>query len=108
MANIERIRMLEEMLLESPGDAFCLYALALEYASADGDNEKAIDLLAALKSLHPEYLPLYYQFGLVYKETGHPDLALNVLKEGIELALSTGDAHTLAELRFLMEDIEDA
>ncbi len=104
--NPERVAALEEMLKENPQDAFCMYALALEFAGSPSHREKALGLLLGLRSLHPDYLPLYYQLAVLLKNADRLGEAREVLERGLGLAAERGDRHTAAELNFLLDEID--
>jgi tetratricopeptide (TPR) repeat protein len=95
-----------KMLEISPEDPFLHYALGLEYEAA-GDDIKAREKFDYLLTNHPDYLPLYYQFGLMLSRLGEHDKALWVLQKGIDLALERKEMKTLGELRQAFEDVED-
>jgi tetratricopeptide (TPR) repeat protein len=107
MPDADRIRALMNLLEEEPGDVFCRYALALEYAGSLDSAAQAIDLLTAITRDTPDYLPAYYQLGRLLMTGGNRTAALEVIQSGIRLAQNKGDRHTLAELGFLLEDCSD-
>lgn len=104
--NADRIAALEEMLKDDPQDAFCMYALALEYAPDAFHRDKALKLLVDLRSIHPDYLPVYYQLAVLLKQLGRDGEVKEVLKSGLALAEKKGDLHTAAELNFLLDEID--
>ncbi len=99
-----RILQLQEFLSEDPSDSFSSYALALEYQKA-GELEMAVLQMELLRSMDPDYLPLYYQLGGFYKEQKNLIAAEGVLREGIMLAEAQKNKHTLAELKQSLSDI---
>ncbi|MFM9008576.1 MAG: hypothetical protein ACKOQY_08635 [Bacteroidota bacterium] len=107
MPDQNRIAALEAMLREDPLDAFCRYALALEYAGLESGSRQSIELLQDLLADTPAYLPAYYQLGKILGEANRKPEALLVIQQGILLARSTGENHALAELTFLAEDYSD-
>lgn len=104
--NQERIQQLKELLAEDPLDSFCLYGLALEYASHPDSLPLAIETLELLKQSDPNYLPMYYQLGLLYAQQQQKEQAKETLQEGLRLAEKLGNKHTYTELEFLLDDIE--
>lgn len=104
--NTERIESLLQLHGEDPSDPFYVYALALEYASDSQFVGKAIQLLKQLQISHSDYLPLYYQLGSLLKNTGKTDEALEVVRNGMRLALDQKNQHAFRELDFLRDDLE--
>ncbi len=96
-AKRDRRKALEEIVQKNPGDAFALYALALECVNA-GEDESALNHFQTLRERQPDYLPAYYHFAQVLKRLGRAGKADEVLLAGIELARRVGDAHALSEL----------
>lgn len=108
MQNTDRMKLLEEMMVEQPEDPFPPYALALEWASIPGNDSKAIVLLTALKHNQPDYLPLYYQLGHLLARSGDADAARKVLEAGISLAVQQKNGHTRAELESYLVNLDEA
>jgi len=98
-----RTDLLKEYIKEDPDDPFLQYALGLEYRKT-GLNEEAREQFRHVGAKFREYLPNYYQLGQLLLELGMPGEGTDVLREGIELALSRNEAHTAAELRTLLEE----
>lgn len=92
-----RLDMILDMLQSNPGDAFLRYAAALEYKKADDLNE-SIRILKQLVKDNPDYLPSYYMLGGLLSEKGQTDKAIQVYKEGKEVAKKQNDTKTLGEL----------
>jgi tetratricopeptide (TPR) repeat protein len=103
--NIQRIEKLKSYLDETPQDPFLIYALAMEYLQ--DLPEKAEEQLRILLKNHPEYLPSYYQLGLLQIEKGNPEEAIGILQKGIELARNQNNRHTLNELQMLLDEFQD-
>jgi tetratricopeptide (TPR) repeat protein len=97
---------LQKMLEITPQDPFLHYALGLEYESA-GEDLKARQQFDYLLVNHPDYLPLYYQFGHLLSRLGERDKALWVLQKGINLAQERKETKTLAELKDAYEVVEE-
>lgn len=95
--NLTRIEQLLKFLEEDPNDAFSLYALALEYKKSN--PAEAVKLFRQILTNHPDYLPTYYQAGLMMEESGNTDEALELYQKGIALAGKLNDAATLKELQ---------
>ncbi len=95
--------MLKKLVSEDPDDPFYPYALALEYLHT-GRNE-ALSLLLKVIDEHPDYLPSYYQAGLLSIEFGRLEEGQGLLEKGIALAQKQNDRKALNELRSLLDNI---
>ena len=101
--NSQRIEMLKKMVLEDPLDPFYPYALALEYIHTN--RPEALSLLIKVMSQYPEYLPPYYQAGLLSIESNKEKEGQAILEKGIQLAQKQNDRKTLNELRSLLDNL---
>jgi tetratricopeptide (TPR) repeat protein len=97
-----RLQQLTELLKDTPDDAFLLYAIALEHQSA-GDHDQAIAQYEYLLSIHPDYLPVFYQLGGLYALKGDTMHAEKVYNRGIALASEQNNPRTLSELRSALD-----
>lgn len=97
-----RLQQLTELLKDTPDDAFLLYAIALEHQAA-GDYQAAILQYEFLLSVHPDYLPVFYQLGGLYAQMGDADRAESVYTRGIALASAQNNQRTLSELRSALD-----
>lgn len=95
---INRIKRIEEMLLQKPDDSFLNYALAMEYMGNSEWNVAETLLLKVIR-LDPNYVASYYQLAQVYEQLSRRDEAISTYKKGIEIAQNLRDMHTLSELR---------
>jgi tetratricopeptide (TPR) repeat protein len=102
---VDRIKMLEQFLKDDPTDPFSLYALALEYQKENVN--KSAELFEELLHKHPDYLPTYYMAGSFYIEQANADHALQILREGLELARRQGDTSAARELQAAIQNLED-
>jgi tetratricopeptide (TPR) repeat protein len=59
-----------------------------------------------LKEKNPDYLALYYQLGKLYELTENKDIAIEIYREGVKIAIQQKDNHTKSELLFAIEDLE--
>jgi hypothetical protein len=103
--NAERIKTLEQFYADNPTDPFTIYALALEYVSAD--RAKAENLFMLLLTDFEDYTPTYYQATAFYISTGNETRAIAVAKKGIEKARAAKEMKTAGELLSLLETIDD-
>ena len=102
-----RVEMLKAYLAEDPADPFMKYALALEYIRLDKLND-AVSLLENVLKQNSDYLPAYYHLGKLYEKTSRNDDALRVYSEGMEVARSQKDLHTLSELQGAYDMLSEA
>lgn len=103
---MSRIEQIKAMLKDDPGDAFLIYALALEHEKA-GETTAAIELLVSLQNNQPGYLPLYYKLGKLYESLSRIPDAVQYYKKGINLAQQQNDTKTLLELKEALLQWED-
>lgn len=101
--NSQRIEMLKNMVLENPEDPFYPYALALEFIHTN--RPEALIILTKVLKQFPDYLPTYYQAGLLSIESGKEEEGKAILERGIELAQKQNDRKALNELRSLLDNL---
>ena len=101
-----RLNQLLILLEKSPTDPFLIYAVGFEYQQA-GKEAEAFTYYNQLLADFPQYLPTYYQTGMLLFETGKFDEALEVLNKGISLAMELKDMKTLRELREAVSLVEE-
>lgn len=94
---LNRLELIEEMLEKNPADPFLKYAAALEFRKL-GDQQKASRFLFELRKSQPDYLATYYQLGKLLEEEGKTKIAIEIYKEGREIAKKSNDLKTLGEL----------
>ena len=103
--NSTRIKLLQKFIEEEPYNPFNRYALGLEYLALD--KKKAEALFDQLLTRHPDYLPTYYQAGLLKAELGNTSDSLRILHAGIDLAQKTGEFKALKELQQAFREIQE-
>lgn len=102
--NLDRIKLLEQYILEDPLDSFSRYALALELA--DEDQDKAVGLLLALIKDNPDYVPSYYQAASLLLDQNRIEETKIVVAQGIKAAAQQNDHKTIKELKQLQDQID--
>jgi hypothetical protein len=102
--NAERIKMLEQFVVEDPIDPFNRYALALELAKSD--KPKAKEVFDYLLKHNPDYVPTYYQAALIYIELNFNAEAASIAEAGISQAKKKNDFKAQNELRGLLDNME--
>jgi tetratricopeptide (TPR) repeat protein len=100
-----RLTQLHAFLRESPDDAFLLFALAQEYIKA-GEFASALNTFAQLHQAHPDYVALYYHYGLLAHKTENSSLAVSLLEEGMQRAKTAKDMHAYGEMEALLEMVK--
>jgi predicted Zn-dependent protease len=98
----KRLVMLESMTANGKADAFAWYGLGMEYRRA-GRISDALSTFEKLRSLHPEYLPMYLMAGQTLLEGQRLDEARAWLEAGIAVARSQNATHALGELESALE-----
>lgn len=102
---MDRIAMLNEIVAQSPNDAFARYGLAMEY-SKSGEVERAMEEFARLLAAHPDYTAGYFMAAQTLEKAGRLDEAKTMLGGGIAAARRAGNAHALAEMEAMLEGLE--
>lgn len=93
-----RKEQLLDFLKESPQDPFLKYALVMEYVK-EGDREGAIAGFEDLLTQHTDYVGTYYHFGKLLEKEGDSARALEIYKQGMEVARAKRNMHALSELQ---------
>ena len=96
---------LKQFVEEEPNDPFNWYALALEYLKSD--RAQALNIFTQLIARHPDYLPSYYQAGVLYSEQNQPEDAKTIFKKGIAIAKAQQEAKTAMELQQALQALID-
>jgi thioredoxin-like negative regulator of GroEL len=97
MTEPSRREKLEAMLADEPGDQFLRYALATELAK-DGDHDRCLAMLAELSRDATPYVAAFFQAGQQLARLGRIEESRTVLRDGIEQARASGDAHAAGEM----------
>ena len=108
MAN-ERLQRLLQLLKDSPGDEFLLFAIAKEHEKY-GREEEALQWYLKLREESPAYIGTYYHLGKLYERLGQPADAFRTYQTGMKTAQQAGDQHALSELagaKLALGDDED-
>ncbi len=92
-----RLKQLQAMLADSPGDAFLQFAIAKEYEKM-GDEENAYRYYTELLENDPDYVGLYYHLGKWHERRDQPEKARQIYEKGMEAARRLDDRHALDEL----------
>lgn len=104
MVDESRVAALQDILKESPDDAFARYALGLEYSSA-GDSDAALAEFDRLLAAHPEYTNGYFMAAQVLERAGRIEEARRLLEQGMECARRSNSRHALSEMEAMLEGL---
>jgi len=97
--NPERVQALRELRARDPRDPFPGYALAMELAKGPGTEEESVAIFRDVCSGSPDYVPAWFQLGLLLSRRGDTAAAREAFERGIEAAGRTGEAHAAGEIR---------
>jgi tetratricopeptide (TPR) repeat protein len=103
--NTTRMEQLQDLLRESPGDAFLIFAIAKEYEGG-GQLAEALQHYEQLGALDPGYVGLYYHWGKLLEQLGRSAEAGEVYDRGLAVAKSAGDRHAWSELSAARMDMD--
>jgi Tfp pilus assembly protein PilF len=99
-----RREMLEQFIVQKPGDAFARYGLAMECAN-EGDNHAATGHFEKLLENDPNYVAGYFQFAQLLARLGQRDDARKLLSDGIVVAQKAGDMHARDEMQAALNSL---
>jgi tetratricopeptide (TPR) repeat protein len=102
MASNNRVEALKAMLAQDPANAFARYGLAMEFMNT-GQYQDAIEHFQALLSVNPTYAAAYYHGGRALEKLGEISAAKQMYRDGIDVTMRSGDAHTRAELQAALD-----
>lgn len=91
------IKQLARQIKDDPRDSFSKFALALEFLKQE-NLKKAQILFEDIYKNDPDYAGVYYHLGKLYERLGLPGKALNIYKEGTNIADNQNKARTEKEL----------
>jgi len=92
-----RIKQLATAVQQNPDDTFSKFALALELLKLNR-VEKAQLLFEAVLKQDPEYLGVYYHLGKLYQSREMYEDAMQLYRDGAELADKQNNLRTKSEL----------
>jgi hypothetical protein len=85
------------MLADDPADEFLRYSLAMEL-DKEGEHERSLAEFERLVSGERPYVPAYFMAAQQLARLGRLPAARAKLRDGIEVARATGNAHAAAEM----------
>jgi tetratricopeptide (TPR) repeat protein len=101
----ERLAQLTKLYEVDPSDPFVTYGIAMEHAKL-GRPDQVIHWLDKTLELDRNYCYAYYQKAKALSETGDEPAAVAVLKEGIDVAVKTGEQKAASEMNDLLESMQ--
>lgn len=101
---MSRREQLESMLIESPGDTFLRYALAMELANEE-QHDRSLQLHQELMQDDPPYVPSFFMTGQQLADLDRVEEAKTVLKQGIAEAERQQDLHAASEMLGFLESL---
>ena len=102
--SMDRIAALNEILTNSPNDAFARYGLAMEY-SKQGDFDRALAEFSILLEKNPDYTAGYFMAAQTLARAERMDEAKTMLTNGIAAARRTGNLHAQSEMEAMLGDL---
>lgn len=100
-----RVEAFQQILAQSPDDAFARYGLAMEYRQMD-ETEQALAQFKELRARHPEYAAGYQMAAQLLMSLAENELAVEWLQSGVAAARSAGNRHAVAEMEAMLEELE--
>ncbi len=100
----DRLAELLKFVQEDPNDPFLYYAIATEYVRRD-DTEQALQYYRTVHKQFPSYLGTYYHLGKLLEKLGQREEAVDVYREGIDVASTARDRNALRELKEALVEI---
>jgi len=102
---MDRLAMLNEILSQSPDDAFARYGLAMEFSKA-GEVERALEEFGKLLSAHPDYTAGYFMAAQTLVTANRVDEAKRMLVDGISSARRTSNSHAQSEMTAMLDELK--
>jgi predicted Zn-dependent protease len=101
---MDRIAALNEILTQSPNDAFARYGLAMEY-SKQGDLDRALAEFSLLLKGNPDYTAGYFMAAQILVRADRTEDARTMLADGIASARRTGNLHAQSEMEAMLTEL---
>jgi cytochrome c-type biogenesis protein CcmH/NrfG len=101
---MDRVAMLQQVLIQNPNDAFARYGLAMEYANR-GDADTALSEFAKLLEANPDYTPAYQMSAQTLLKASREDEARKMLEDGIACADRTANQHARSEMQAMLDEL---
>ncbi len=102
---MDKIAMLNEILMQNPNDAFARYGLAMEYAGR-GETGSSLAEFGRLLEEHPDYTAGYFMAAQTLAKADRTDEAKKRLTQGIACARRTGNQHAQGEMQAMLDELD--
>lgn len=103
-ASSPRLAALLAMVDRDPGDAFCLYGVAQEFAKL-GRASEALGWYDRCLAADPAYAYASFHKARALEELDRVDEAVATLRDGLARAKAAGDAHAAAEIASYLDQL---
>lgn len=104
MGTPDRLESLLRMLEQDPHDAFCLYGVAQEHASA-GRAEEATTWFRKAIAADPTHAYARFHLARALEQLGRVDEATAALREGLQAARAAGDSKAMNEIAGYLDEL---
>lgn len=101
---MDRVAMLNEILAQSPNDAFARYGLAIEHSKA-GNVEQALGEFGKLLAANPDYTAGYFMAAQTLVRAERIEEAKKMLADGIAAAERTHNGHAQSEMEAMLAEL---
>ncbi len=88
---------IEAMLADDPGDSFLRYSLAMEL-DKEGEHDRSLAEFERLMAAAEPYVPAFFMAAQQLARLNRISDARSKLRDGIEAARATGNAHAAGEM----------
>lgn len=106
METNDRIKMLRE-LAERKNKPLHWYGFAMALRG-EGETLAALEIFERIHELEPDYIPAWFMRAQVLEEMQELEASCAALQTGISLADAQGNAHAAAEMRSMLESLQEA
>jgi tetratricopeptide (TPR) repeat protein len=103
---MDRVKMLEEFIVQRPDDPFPRYGLALEHKNA-GRLAEASRVFGELLERFPDYVAAYLHAGNALVAQHQRPEAAAMYRRGLEACRKKGDHHAASELQGALAQLGD-
>ena len=101
---MDRLAMLNEILVQNPDDAFARYGLAMEHLN-HGHPDAALAEFARVLEHNPDYVPAFQMSAQTLARNHRSEEAVTILRQGLAAAARTSNTHAAAEMQALLDDL---
>ena len=106
MASEERLKILEDSLVQDPDDVLTRYLLGMEYRALE-KVEQAISHFNSVLERNPDYVPAHFMLAQCFEEEEEFEQAREAYELGITTATRTGDLKSAGEMQQALDMLDD-